>query len=163
MIFMTPPSKIQTKPRKKPTFKQKRFIAEYIKNNGNGTKAVLASYDVTDRLQAKSIAHTNLEKEVVKEGIKEALEKSKLTPEYVVTKLNESIDSSIGVKSKNADALKGIDMLLKLYNAYPQKQSVHQSMSLKYTMSSKNGNEAQSELQRLSDISASLLAELKSE
>jgi hypothetical protein len=30
-------------------------------------------------------------------------------------------------------------------------------------MSSKNGNEAQSELQRLSDISASLLAELKSE
>lgn len=158
---MTAPSRIQKKPRSKPTFKQKRFIAEYVKNNGNGTKAVMKVYNVKDRINAKAIAHQNLEKEVVQNGIQEALKRSKLTPDYVMDSLHETIDSSIGIKAKNADAIKGIDLLLKLYNAYPQKATIHKSMSVKYDLTNKNIIEAQEKLSLLADTTASLLAELK--
>ena len=48
--------------RSKPTLKQKRFAAEYVKNKGNGTQAALVAYDAKDEKSASVIAVENLGK-----------------------------------------------------------------------------------------------------
>jgi phage terminase small subunit len=158
---MPAPSKIQTRPRTKPTYKQKRFVAEYIRTNGNGTEAAMRSYNVKSRNIAKNISHENIEKPVVQNEIQEALKRSKLTPDYVMDKLHDAVNSGLGVQAKNSDSIKGIDLLLKLYNAYPGKQSISKNISLRYSMSLKTTSEAMAKLTQLSQNSASLLSELK--
>lgn len=54
-----------TKPkshRKELTGKQLAFVKQYVKTNGNGTKAALASYNTDDQITAKAIASENLTK-----------------------------------------------------------------------------------------------------
>jgi phage terminase small subunit len=72
-------------PKKKDlTIKQKMFVAEYIKNKGNGAQAVLKSYNTTDLDTAKSMAAENLAKPYLRQKIEEALISLDLTPEYTL-------------------------------------------------------------------------------
>lgn len=151
----------QTKPRKTPTIKQKMFAQAIIRNKGNATKSAMEVYDVKSRRNAKIIGVTNMQKEVVKEEIQEIMKQQGMTPGYILQKMDQSLNQSIGVKAKNADAVKLLDMMLKLSDAYPKKQSIHKSMSIKYNLSQEDATIAQSKLSQLHDTTASLLAELK--
>lgn len=55
--------------RKKPTFKQREFAAEFVKNGENGTQAALAVYDVSNVATAQVIASENLSKPIVIEQV----------------------------------------------------------------------------------------------
>ena len=150
------------KNRTPPTLKQKRFAHEYVKNGGNATKAALEAYDGVDYSSAKSMAMQNLQKPVVQEEINIILKKVHMTPEYALERLDKVINSGLGVKARNSDSLKGIEMLFKLHNAFPNKRTEHVSKSVRLHLSSQSFVDAQAELQKLHELSASLLAELKS-
>ena len=101
------------------TLKQREFVKEYIKSAGNGTQAALASYDTDDSNTAHAIASENLRKPTIKRAIELALERVGLTDDYVSELLREATVSGIGQKATNSDALRGIEMMLKLKGAFP--------------------------------------------
>lgn len=68
------------------TVKQKRFIKEYIKSGGNGTKAAMVAYPGTTYSSAASIATRNLEKL----DIATIFDNAGLTDEAIATTLNEA-------------------------------------------------------------------------
>lgn len=101
------------------TLKQREFVKEYIKSSGNGTQAALASYDTDDPNTAHSIASENLRKPTIKRAIELALERVGLTDDYVSELLREATISGLGKKASNSDALRGLEMMLKLKGAFP--------------------------------------------
>ena len=59
--------------KEKLTIKERKFVKNYIKNDGNGVKSALESYDTTDYKTASNIASTNLDKPRIQKAIQEAL------------------------------------------------------------------------------------------
>lgn len=65
------------------TPKRKKFAREYVKNNGNGTQAVLKVYDTDNPNSANQIAMENLRKPTVQMAIERALVKAGMTDNSV--------------------------------------------------------------------------------
>ncbi len=107
------------------TIKQRKFIKRYVENRGNGTRAALEAYNVSDPNVAKVIASQNLTKPNIKRGIELALETKGLTDEYIGELLRDATVAGLGNKATNADSLRGIDMMLKLKDAYPTQKTAH--------------------------------------
>lgn len=55
------------------TRKEKKFVKEYVKNEGNGTQAALKAYDTKSQNAAAVIASRELRKDKVQSAIQEAL------------------------------------------------------------------------------------------
>jgi phage terminase small subunit len=66
------------------TIKQQKFVKEYVRNDGNGTQAALATYNTNDENTAHAIASENLQKPTIREKVDEALVKLQITPEWVL-------------------------------------------------------------------------------
>lgn len=114
----------------KATFKQKKFALEYVKNNGNGSKAALAAYD-TNSNNAHVIASQNLDKPVVQKEIKKILDKAGLTLETVSEGLREVFLAGVErIEKATPDHAIAIgNMVYKLNDAYPGK--INKSMHLR--------------------------------
>lgn len=108
------------------TYKQKRFIQEYIKNGGNATKAVLSSYD-TDRVTtAKKIGSNNLKNPTIQEQLNKALSKYNARVENVVEHIS-SIAVEEPVKGySGAEILEANKTLLKLHGVLTDKKQIVQ-------------------------------------
>ena len=98
-----------------PTLKQERFVAEYIKNNGNGTQAALKVYDTTKPDVAHAIASENLQKPTVREQLDKALAKER-------AKLDSVIENVVNIAAEKpikgytgADILEANKTLLKVH------------------------------------------------
>lgn len=78
--------------RSKLTTKQANFVKEYVKNGGNGTQAVLNSYNTDDYNSAHSIACENLQKLTIVEQIHEAAARINLTPQKVLGRLSHVLE-----------------------------------------------------------------------
>ena len=148
-------------PRTKPTFKQAQFAREYVKRGGKGTEAAMTVYDTTSRGAAKSIGYQNLQKPVVQQEIKRILTKAGLSPENATDFLKKAIESGLGEKATNSDALRGIDMVLKLHNAYPANKTVKLSYSKQEQVMSKDFQKLQDDLQQLNEATQRLLSSTK--
>lgn len=107
------------------SIKQREFVKEFIKARGNGTQAALAVYDTDDPNVAHAIASENLQKPTIKRAIELALERVGLSDEYISELLREATVAGIGQKATNADSLRGIEMMLKLKDAFPAQKSAH--------------------------------------
>lgn len=145
---------MQPKPKpiklRKATFKQKRFAQEYVRNNGNGTKAALEVYDTKDPATGNAIAVENLQKPLVKREIDKCLEKSGLNDSYISDKLKDSIEFGMGKKASQDTSLRGLDMLIRLRGLYPEKRTrvENYSLSLKKNLLSKNVIEIEEEVKK---------------
>ncbi len=64
------------------TKKQEKFVTEYIYNGGNGMRAVMAAYDVTNENVACAMSSENLSKQIIRETIQDILFKQLATPEF---------------------------------------------------------------------------------
>ena len=148
-------------PRTKPTFKQAQFAREYVKKAGKGVDAAIAVYDTTSRTVAKSISHDNLQKPVVQQEIKKILTQAGLTTDHVADFLKKAIESGLGEKATNSDSLRGIDMVLKLYNAYPANKTLKLSYSKQEQVMSKDFQKLQDDLQQLNEATQRLLSSTK--
>jgi len=73
---------------KKPTIKQKKFVAEYVKT-GNATKSALKAYDTTDLSTAAAIGSENIRKPAVQQAIEQALTFHEATPEFAVGRVKK--------------------------------------------------------------------------
>lgn len=128
------------------TVKQRLFVKKYVENKGNGTKAALDAYDVKNYNTAHSLAIDNLQKPTIQRAIELALERVGLSDESISEMLRDATVSGIGVKATNKDSLRGIDMILKLKGAYPDKKSYQFSYSVKQQLSSLSHEELKKEL-----------------
>lgn len=114
------------------TIKQQRFVKHYVTNGGNGTQAVLQSYDTDDENYAAVQASRLIRNDKVKSSIEADLAAENLHPRRLAAKLNKLIDHertlispSGEVVGKEADAnvqLKAVDLTAKLLGLFPNSQ-----------------------------------------
>ena len=115
------------KPRKL-TVKQKRFVKEYVKNDGNGTRAALATYNTTDLDTARAIGSENLAKPSIKEAIEQALIKHEITMDAAVKPIADGLHATREImttkgtisQADHSVRLKASGMALKLMGAEKQ-------------------------------------------
>ncbi len=104
---------------KKLTFKQYLFVQNYMSNGFNSTQAVLASgYNVKSYNSAKSMGCKMLTNVYLKRAMAMELEGAGLTDSILCEMLREAINAGLGVKATNADALKGLEIVMKLRGYY---------------------------------------------
>lgn len=101
------------------TKKQRGFVKDYALE-GNGTKAVLNNYNVTDPIVAKSIASENLTKPYIVDSVKleqqtlkSALQEQGITPKKIAEKVDELLNNedpnAIDKGLKHAKDIYGIE------------------------------------------------------
>lgn len=141
------------------TLKQKQFVKKYIEHKGNGTKAALEVYDTSDSNVAHAIASENLQKPTIKRAIELSLERVGLNDDYISEILKEATVAGIGQKPTNADTLRGIDMMLKLKDAYPNKMqtSAHFRLERKEEVQKLSYQELKTKMKELQESTNKLL------
>lgn len=144
------------------TIKQRKFIKGYLQNGGNGTQAALEAYNVSDPNVAKVIASENLTKPNVKREIELALEAKGLSDEYISELLREATVAGIGQKATNSDSLRGIEMMLKLKDAFPSKmqKSAHLRIDYRQEIEQMSMKDLMEELIRTQKMTAEMLKDL---
>lgn len=75
---------------RRPTLKQQAFAKEYIANKGNGTQAILKTYDTDDEKTASVMAVENLGKPSVKNLI-ESMQEQYVKDSYYAYEIQKSI------------------------------------------------------------------------
>jgi len=87
--------------KKRLTLKQKKFVQEYVKNNGNGTKAVIdAGYDVKNKQTAGTIAKENIKKPHLKKSIEEHLQEAGYNPKESIDRLRATASEGKAKKAR---------------------------------------------------------------
>ena len=147
-------------PRKNLTFKQRLFAQEYVKNRGNGVQAALKAYDATTRDSAKNISHQNLDKPIIQAEIKRIMEAAGLGMDVVIDTLKRAMVAGIGEKATNSDTIRGVDMLLKLHNMYPEKRTLNLNYTKKEEVASKDMLEVMKTLNQLQTTTQKLLDDM---
>ncbi len=144
------------------TIKQRKFIKGYIKNRGNGTQAALDTYNVKNKHSAEVIASENLRKPEVRKQIEIALEANGLDDVYISELLREATVAGIGEKASNSDSLRGIEMMLKLKGAFPDKiqRSAHLRINYKKEVNEMSFNEISAKLKELQETTRRLLQDI---
>jgi len=113
---MAPGKHSRPRRHRKLTFKQRKFIKAYIKNNGNGTQAALEAYNTTKPTVAGPMAVETLKNPNVQDGLAVALETLGISDEELAKDTYTIVKAGIDNKDKAtpADSLRGIETLLKL-------------------------------------------------
>lgn len=94
------------------TPKQAKFVKEYFKNDGNGTKAALAAYNVKNEQTASAISTENLRKPLIAESLIKAAQRMGITEDKIMQPVVDALDD------ENLDMrLKGHDRIVKLIGA----------------------------------------------
>ena len=114
---------------KKLTVKQKKFVKEYVKRDGNGTKAALAVYNTTSEDVARSISSENLAKPSIREEIDKALIRHEITMDAAIKPIADGLRATKEFGENRIEIvdhstrLKASGMALKLLGAEKQEQS----------------------------------------
>lgn len=142
------------------TLKQRQFVKNYVENGGNAVQAALAVYNTKSYNTANQIALANLQSPTLQNEIERLLAIEGLTLSEISNKLRYSIDSGLGKHAKNADSLKGIEMALKLMNAFPSTKLVEDKTSLVEAYEYMSEEELIEELKRSEKTTEDLLNDL---
>lgn len=127
---------VDDKKPKKLTIKQKKFVKEYVKNDGNGRDAAKAVYDVASDESAAVIASQNLNKVNVKEAIELALAKHNITIDAALAPIADGLiatkeqytEHGVVETKDHSTRLKASGMALKLMGAERQDATIPQSV-----------------------------------
>ena len=95
------------------TLGERRAISEYMKT-GKKTAAVMAAYPNMSKATAADKSATVWQRPVVKKELQRVLEEAGLTTSALARKLRESLDVGWGEKATHRDALRGMEMALKV-------------------------------------------------
>jgi hypothetical protein len=142
---------------KRPSLKMKKFAREYVKNGGNGTKAVIATYEVKDKRNAGIMAPTLLDNPMVQEEIKKILNNSGLDLETIADSTKTALQSSLAAKPSFAAGVTLLQFLYKLHGVTPANKSVAVKWSATQNVASKDYDSLRQELSKLNDSVNSLL------
>lgn len=107
------------------TIKERRFVKSYVKT-GNATEAAILSYDTHKRDTAKSLGKQVLDRPIVKEYLKQILDRKGLSLEDLADKMYESIDYNRKMgKGSQAVAADLMKFSYKLHDAIPANKSLN--------------------------------------
>ena len=139
------------------TPKEKKFVNKYVLTQ-KPREAALAAYDITDRGAAGSIAFENLKKPRIQEEIKERMRKYGLDEDFIATNLRKAIEAGIGQKATNADSLRGVENLIKIYDPITKSARLNINVTDKY--SNVEFKDLIKELREQSELTQKLLKEV---
>lgn len=116
----------ENKPRERPklTPKQEKFVVEYGKNGGNGTKAALVAYDTDNERVASSIASENLAKPNIYDEARAALAKHNVTLDRMSKVVSDALDAEEGGKIKHETRLNAVKTAATLYKLGEREKDV---------------------------------------
>jgi len=133
--------------KKRISVKEKKFAKYYVENSGNATDAAIrAGYNVAKRNSAAVIGYNNLKKPKVILEIQKHLEMSGIDESYISNTLKTIIDEGKDRKVTANDALKALDMALKLKGAYPAAKSEIAKLDIRADLRGKSIEELEQEL-----------------
>ena len=145
---------------KKLTLKELKFTNEYIKNGGNGTQAVLNSYDTTNKASAATIAKENLNNPFIRERIEEAFRELNQTPKKLLDNLRYIAEQRPEPDKVSADAMiKANVEMLKIMGAYPGTKHTNLNLSLKGKITGMKFQDAKQELESMRSVNNDLVGE----
>lgn len=128
------------------TLRQQKFIKQLTNSKSAKEAAISAGYSPNS---ARFIASENLTKPNIQRQIAKVLDGSGLNDEKLAERLARSIDSGLGRKSTNSDALRGLEMAFKLRDRFPVDKRVEAKIDLRATLSQKSIEELKADLLRL--------------
>ena|SRR2546429_861275 len=142
-----------------PTLKQREFVREYVKS-GNGTQAAIAAYDTKDPLIASTIANQNLNKPQVQQLLEQALIEAGLTDSEIAGSLRKVVQKGLDSEKVTAsDALKSLDMVLRIKGGYAATKQVHAKLDLNKLYSEMPYNEVIKEIKKTREVVDGLISE----
>lgn len=106
----------------KPTLKQKKWIAEYLRT-GNGQGAARVAYPNTTEGTQNYLGAVNPHKPAIKSYIAEVLDKRGLSDAKIADSLNQVVDAGLTKRSlrkaQTADTLRALEMASRLKDLFP--------------------------------------------
>jgi len=125
------------------TFKERKFVKEYIKTQGNAKLATQRAYPNANASTLKSLPSTKLNKPEVRNAIIKALDKAGLNDDFIADTLKKNIpQESIGKGATATTVNKTLELLIKLRE--PSRET--KSTSLNYTVFQDISNLSNTEL-----------------
>lgn len=111
--------------RKGITIKERKFVKKYVES-GNAADAAMLSYNTNKRENAKSLGKQVLDRPIVKEYLKQILDRKGLSLEDLTDKMYQSIDynSKMG-KGSQAVAADLMKFSFKLHDAIPANKNLN--------------------------------------
>ena len=133
------------------TFKQKRFVVEYLKH-GNATEAARVAYDGKEKFNS-NLGHTILNIPKVQRALDIALKKMNLDEDFAVEALKNIIDAGSKniVDATPANALKGIEMFLKVKGYLGNKKDKTLEDTIEQVANKMTANELKAGLKKLDE------------
>jgi len=128
------------------TLKQKKFSKELTNSKSATSAAVKAGYSPNT---ARFIASENLTKPNIQQEIVRVLDKSGLSDDKLAGKLRVAIDSGLGKKSTNSDALRGLEMSFRLRDRFPAQKRFETRLDIKADLMKRSMKELKEDILRL--------------
>lgn len=128
------------------SLRQKKFIKEIPNSKSAAEAARRSGYSVNNARVSASrlLSNANIQREIVNILDKAGLDDSKLAE-----RLSKAIDTGLGRKSTNSDALRGLEMAFKLRDRFPVDKRIEARIDLKASLEKKSLTELKQELLRL--------------
>jgi hypothetical protein len=100
------------------TSKEKGFVVA-VASGESQTSAALKAYDVSSRQSAKSLGHTLMSNQGIKEALEEIRDRE-IPIDHLVKRLRQHVDSK-----DPSTSLRAVDIGLKLHDAYPAAKNLN--------------------------------------
>jgi Terminase small subunit. len=107
------------------TPKEKAFVLA-VASGESQTNAALKTYDVSSRQSAKSLGHTLMGNEGIKEALEEIRDRE-IPIDHLVRRLRQHVDSR-----DPSTSLRAVDIGLKLHDAYPATRNLNMNANVDF-------------------------------
>jgi len=141
------------------TPKRRKFIKEYALG-GDATEAALKSYNTTSRVNARNIAYANLSNPDVVNELELTFRKLGYDSDYIASRLNNVIEKGINEKATVADALRGLETMIKVFDYYPTQKRANLNVNIN-PYENLSYKEIVSELRKTREATEKLLKDLE--
>jgi hypothetical protein len=142
------------------TSRQNNFVKHIAAGNNATKSAVLAGYS---KKSARFTASKLLTNSNILQQLEEIFDHAGLSDEALVTRLKTAIDSGIGQKANNSDALKGLKMAFELKGRLDQKVEIEatQESELRMQLSTMSEDELTDYLDTITQRTQDLVVRMK--
>lgn len=140
------------------TPKQKGWAKTYLKTS-NGLQSALEVYDTKSRATASTISVLNKKNPVIRAYMERVLEKAGFTDENISEYLRQIVEGGLKDAPKTTDALRAMEMVLRLKDRFPSQKIESISKVLNIDVNA-NVDDLLKQLKEVTDENQQLLSEL---
>ena len=141
------------------TPKQKGWAKTYLKTS-NGLQSALEVYDTNSRATASTISVLNKKNPVIRAYMEQVLEKAGFTDDNISEYLRQIVEGGLKDAPKTTDALRAMEMVLRLKDRFPSQKIESISKVLNIDVNATT-DELLTQLNQITEENRKLLAEMK--